>query len=143
MNMTADSQPPFDTALREDTSPFQAHLGYTLRDWRADYACFEMPVAEFMTNRHGIPHGGVYGVLLDTAMGYAGCYTGDPANRRFAMTLSMNVLFISRPKGKLLIGEGWRTGGGQRTYFAESVIHDETGEKIATGTGVFRYRSAG
>jgi len=47
---------------------------------------------------------------------------------------------LSQAKGQLLIGQGRRTGGGRKTYFAEGKITDETGELIATGTGVFRYR---
>lgn len=132
-----------DPNLIEPPYPFQAHLGFRQTGWQKDYARFELPLAEFLGNRYGLPHGGVYATLLDTVMGFSGCFTGDAENRRLAMTLSLNTAFLSRPLGKLLIGEGRRTGGGQKTFFAEGVIHDETGEKIATGSGVFRYRSPG
>jgi len=81
-------------------------------------------------------------VLLDTAMGYAGCYTGDPAQKRMAMTLSLTVNFISRPRGALLIASASKRGGGRRTFFADGEVHDETGELIATGSGSFRYRQS-
>lgn len=129
-----------DEQLIEDPYPFQSHLDYRMTQWSHDYARFEMPMHEFVQNRYGIPHGGVYGVLLDTVMGFAGCYTGNPEDRIMAMTLSLNINFLSRPKGNLLIAEGWRKGGGRSTFFAEGRITDETGEVISTGTGVFRYR---
>lgn len=132
-----------DADLIGDPYPFQAHMGYELTDWSEDYSRFEMPIRRYIENRYGIPHGGIYGVLLDTVMGFAGCYTGDPEQRRFAMTLSMNVNFLSRPKGKRLTAEGWRKGGGRSTFFAEGRVTDDTGEVLATGTGVFRYRRTG
>lgn len=132
---------PLDPTLVDGPYPLQKHLGFTMAAWEPDYVRFELPIAEFLGNRYGIPHGGVYATLLDTVMGYSGCYTGSSANPRMAMTLSMTVNFLSRPKGKLLIGEGRRTGGGARTFYSEGVITDETGEKIATSMGTFRYRS--
>lgn len=129
-----------DDALREELYPFQELLGYEMTGWTDGWSRFNQPVIPQLTNRHGIVHGGVYSVLLDTVMAHAGCYTGDAESRVMAITLSMNVSFLSRPKGKMLVAEGWRTGGGKSSFFAEGKIHDETGELIATGTGVFRYR---
>jgi len=129
-----------DERLIEEPYPLQAHLGFEMVEWREGYARFDLPLADFLMNRYGIPHGGVYAVLLDTAMGYCGSYTGDPENRRMAMTLSLTTNFLSRPKGERLIGEAHVTGGGARTYFAEGTITDETGERIATGSGTFRRR---
>ena len=48
--------------------------------------------------------------------------------------------YLSRPRGQRLIAEGTKTGGGKSTFFAEAQISDETGEVVAKGTGVFRYR---
>ncbi|MFT4717419.1 MAG: hypothetical protein ACI861_002236 [Paracoccaceae bacterium] len=128
--------------LIEVPYPLMAHLGFRMIDWAPDFARFELPLEHHLMNRYGIPHGGVYATLLDTVMGYCGCYTGSAENKRMAMTLSLNVNFLSRPKGKLLIATGNLTGGGRKTFFAEGLVVDETGERIATATGVFRYRSA-
>jgi uncharacterized protein (TIGR00369 family) len=120
--------------------PFQEHLGFAMTGWGPDFARCELPLAPHHGNRYGLPHGGIHATLLDTVMGFCGCFTGSAETRRFAMTLSLNTQFLSRPKGKLLIAEGRRTGGGSRTFFAEGTVMDETGELCATGTGVFRYR---
>lgn len=131
-----------DSTGFEPPYPFQAHLGFRQVEWRPDFARFELPLAEFMENRYGIPHGGIYATMLDTVMGFAGCHAPPGAPRRLGMTLSMTVNFLSRPQGRLLICDGFRTGGGRRSFFARGEIRDELDTIVATGTGVFRYRSA-
>lgn len=131
-----------DPALVEDPFEFQNLLGYCITDWSEGYARWELPITEKLGNRYGLTHGGVYASLLDTTMGFAGCYTGDPEKRLLGMTLSLNVNYLGQPKGKVLIAEGHKTGGGRKTFFAEALISDDTGARIASGTGVFRYRSA-
>ena len=130
-----------DPALIEDPYEYQKLLGFEIKAGSNDYARFELPITEKLGNRYGIPHGGVYATLLDTVMGFAACYTGDPDERRLAMTLSLNVNYLAQPAGTVLIAEGRKTGGGRKSFFAEAWITDDTGVKVATGTGVFRYRS--
>lgn len=124
----------------EDPYPFQRLVGFDIVEWSADGARLELPLKEDLGNRYGLPHGGVHATLLDTAMGFAGSWTGDPDNRVMAMTLALNVQYLSRPRGQRLIARGWKTGGGRSTFFAEGVVEDDTGELIAKGTGTFRYR---
>ncbi|WP_224815369.1 PaaI family thioesterase [Hasllibacter sp. MH4015] len=129
-----------DPDLAEAPYPLEAHLGYRLTRWSKDRATVEMPIAPHIQNRQGLPHGGIHATLLDTAMGYAGCFTGDRDAPRMALTLSLNVNYLSRPKGALLIATARRTGGGRSTFFAEGEVRDDLGTVIATSTGVFRYR---
>lgn len=127
----------------EPPSGLQTHLGYRLVAWSPDFARVELPMTPNIANRQGLPHGGVHATLLDTTMGFAGCYTGDPDRRQMALTLSLTVNFLGQTKGDRLIAEARRTGGGKSTFFAEGTVTDESGEVIATGTGVFRYRRSG
>jgi uncharacterized protein (TIGR00369 family) len=129
-----------DPDLREEPYALEAHLGYVLTAWAEGEAVVEQPLLPHLANRQGLPHGGVHATLLDTAMGYAGCFTGDPEIRQMALTLSLNVNYLSRPKGTRLIASARKTGGGKSTFFAEGEVRDELGELIATATGVFRYR---
>lgn len=129
-----------DPKLVEDPYALQRHIGFYITDWREGYARFELPMEDFLMNRYGILHGGVHSMMCDTAMGFAGCYTGDPEVKQLAMTLNLSVNFLGQMQGKMLIAEGFRTGGGKRTFFAEAKISDETGALAATGTGVFRFR---
>lgn len=130
-----------DLLIVEPDYPFQQHMGFRMLGWKEGWSRFELPLGTHLLNRHGIPHGGVYATMLDTVMGYSGSYTGDLARRRRAMTLSLNTCFLSRPTGQVILAEGWRTGGGRSTFFAEGRILDEDGTVLATGTAVFRYRS--
>ncbi len=130
-----------DPTYDAEGSALQRHLGYRLTEWREGFARVTLPMSDFIMNRQGLPHVGVHATLLDTAMGYAGCYTGDPAQRQMALTLSLTVNYLDQASGDLLIAEGRMTGGGRRTYFAEGQIIDNSGATIATATGVFRYRS--
>ena len=125
----------------EPISAFQTHIGYALTEWRQDFAQVEAPIAPFMKNRQGIPHGGVHATLLDTAMGFAGCYPGDGRTRQLALTLSLTVNYIAQARGTRLIATSTVTGGGRTTFFAESRLTDDTGTLIATATGTFRRRS--
>jgi uncharacterized protein (TIGR00369 family) len=129
-----------DARFVEDPYPFQSHLGFELTEWREGFARFEQPVVAQLGNRHGNLHGGVHATLLDTAMGYAGCWTGDPNRRQMALTLSLTVNFQGRSGGRRMIAEARRTGGGRRSFFAEGEVRDEDGVLLATGSGVFRYR---
>lgn len=129
------------TTLLEGPSAALAHLGVEMTGWDRDVARFEMTVAPHHLNRSGIPHGGIYALMLDTAMGYSGAYTGEAEDRRMTLTLSMTVNYLSRPKGTRLIAEGRRRGGGTKTFFTEGTLVDETGELIATAQGTFRVRS--
>lgn len=124
----------------EPTYPWQDMLGFTVTGWGPDVAEITLPLAAKHGNRYGIPHGGVLASLLDTAMGFAGCYSGDLEKPILAMTLSMTTNFVAVSRGTVLVAQGRRTGGGAKTFFAEATVTDDTGAVIATATGVFRYR---
>jgi uncharacterized protein (TIGR00369 family) len=132
----------YDPLAAENPYPLQEHLGFRLVQWTDGFARVELPLAPHLMNRYGIPHGGVYATLLDTACGYSGSYCDIPGQKRLAMTLSLTVNFLARPEGELLIAEARRTGGGRRTFFAEGRISDETGTLTATASGTFRYRDS-
>lgn len=132
----------YDPLAAETPYPLQEHLGFRLVQWTEDFARVELPLADHLMNRYGIPHGGVYATLLDTACGYSGSYCDRPGQKRLAMTLSLTVSFLARPEGRLLVAEAKRIGGGKRTFFAEGRIADETGTLTATASGTFRYRES-
>lgn len=132
-----------DPRLVEDAYPLQRHLGFALTAWSEGFARVELPLTEVLMNRQGLPHGGVHATMMDTAMGYAGCFTGDPKVRQMALTLSLTVNYLGQATGDILVAEARVTGGGRKTYFAEGELRDGTGALVATATGVFRYRIVG
>lgn len=128
--------------LIEDPYPFQAHLGFRLTEWSEGYCRLEQSLDAHHMNRHGIPHGGLHATLMDTAMGYAGCWTGDPERRQLCLTLNLNLNYIGVARGRTLIAEGRRTGGGRTTFFAEATLTDDTDTLVARATGVFRLKTS-
>lgn len=126
--------------LEEAPYPFQAHLGFEITEWKDRFCRIEQPMLDHLGNRYGIPHGGVYATLLDAAMGFCVCYTGDRDHKQLVMTLNLNINYLSVAKGTTLIATGRQTGGGRSTAFAEGDVRDENNTIIATAAGVFRYR---
>lgn len=135
MNSTNRSSP----SGYPSTFGFQDLLGFTRTEWREGHARFELPFDARHLNRGGIPHGGVYAALLDTALGSAGCYMGSEHDFRPAVTLNLTVNFLAQPAGRLLVAEGRVCGGGKRVFFAEGDVTDDTGRRLATGSATFRY----
>ena len=121
-------------------SPFLAHLGARMTGWEEGRALVELPLTPVLMNRQGLPHGGVHAALLDSVMGFAGCYSPPGAPQRLALTLSLTVNFLAQAKTGPLIAEGRVTGGGRRSYFAEGRVTDAGGRPVASATGVFRRR---
>lgn len=137
MTLSNEKKPSLQS---EAPYPLQSHLGFKLKEWRKGFCRVELPLKPFLLNRYGIPHGGIHATLLDTAMGYCTCYSEDPNKPIFAMTLSLTVNFLGQSTGNTLVAEANRTGGGRKIVFAQGRVTDDTGQIIATATGVFRFR---
>lgn len=129
-----------DKQFYEAPYAYGAHMGWDMVEWSDGFARFEMPVRSFHLNRHDNLHGGTHASLLDTVMGYAGCWTDVPDQRQMCLTLNLNVQFVSRSDRPLLIAEGRKTDGGASIFFAEGCVRDDQGLVLARATGVFKYR---
>ena len=117
---------------------FLCALGIERVHFAEGIARFELDAEAQHLNRLGIPHGGVYATLLDSALGAAGCWAGSPDAFRPAVTLTLTVSFVGQPKGRRLIAEGRRVGGGRSIYFSEGEVRDETGALVAQASGSFK-----
>ena len=102
------------------------------------FAKLIMPIGPHLLNREGIPHGGALATVLDTAMGFAGSYTGDPDKPHIVMTLNLSVNYMAKASGNCLITYANVTGGGYKTIFAEARVIYDLGTVAASATGVFK-----
>lgn len=120
-------------------SGLNARLGITLLEWGPEGALIRLPLTPDLMNSNAIVHGGIYCTLLDCACGIAGCYAapGDPA--KACVTLSLTTNFIASASTGTLLTRARITGGGRRVFFAEAEITDDSGTRMATATGAFRY----
>ncbi|MCC5969133.1 MAG: PaaI family thioesterase [Pararhodobacter sp.] len=119
--------------------PFQQLIGFRKLEMSTGHALFALDIGDDLTNAVGILHGGVHALLLDNALGASGCYAGPDVPPRRSVTLSLTVNFLAVPKGKVLLAEGRRVGGGRKIYFAEGMVRDDTGLDLARASGTFRY----
>ena len=126
---------------RPEQSPFLSLLGSRVRRWEPGLVEIVLDLRQDLTNRAGIIHGGVIATLLDHGGGFSGTYCEIEGNARFAVTMSLTCNFIRQAKSGTLVTVGRRTGGGKRIYFADVEIRDDAGHLVATGSGVYRYRS--
>ena len=79
--------------------------------------------------------------LIDTACGYSGIYCAEPGRVRRAVTLSLHSQFLGAAElGARLTATGRRTGGGRRTFFSHTEVHDQEGRLIGLGNCVHQYR---
>jgi uncharacterized protein (TIGR00369 family) len=121
--------------------PFRDMIGYEMDHWDGQSSRFTLDLETRHMNGDGVPHGGLYAVLLDTALGFSGAMDPDTQTRKPAVTLSLQVSFLAPPRGGKLIVEAQKTGGGRRVFFADGQVLDAEGTVVATGTGVFRFRN--
>lgn len=124
---------------RENGSPLQHFLGYTLAEWEPDRVVVTLTVRPEHLNRSGTLHGGVIAMLADAAGGYSGCYCAEPGAARYSVTLSLTVDFVAAIRGGTVFAEGRRIGGGKKIFFGRVEIRDGEGQLCASGSGTFRY----
>lgn len=113
-------------------------LGFRRTVYQDGFARMELDLDQRHMNRMEVPHGGIYATLLDSALGAAGSWSDDERGYLPAVTLNLNISFIAVPKGRHLICEGRRVGGGKSIYFSEGEVTDETGMTIARASGTFK-----
>ncbi|WOI56557.1 PaaI family thioesterase [Palleronia sp. LCG004] len=133
--MTADAP----GIIRDETGT-QRTLGYVLDVGQGDgRGRCRLVVDERHTNRHGVLHGGLVTVMLDTAMGATGSLSMDETGTYPMLTISLTVNFVSSARlGQSLEAEGRLTGGGRKVKFIAGELRDDEGTLVATATGVFR-----
>lgn len=126
--------------LTDEPYLLQKTLDYRITAWEDGYARVELELSDVHMNRQGWPHGGIYALLIDTAAGHAGSWVPEDQPRIGVMTLSLTTNFISVPKGKCLIAEARKTGGGRNNFFISATLKDELGNLVADGTASLSYR---
>ncbi|OUS38465.1 thioesterase [Rhodobacterales bacterium 56_14_T64] len=127
-----------ELVIHGETGP-QRVIGYVLdvshRDGGA--RCW-LDLTDDHLNRHGVLHGGIATMLLDSASGATGSMSIDPAGRAPFLTMSLTTNFLAPARTGRVTATGRITGGGTSTIFIEAQLIDEAGQLIATSTGVFR-----
>ena len=114
-------------------------LGFELVEWRSGYAVLDVELDERHKNRQGGLHGGITASMIAAATGYCGIYEPDSSKRRGNVTVSLNINYISRPKGARLTATAELIRAGRRLYFAAARVTDDQDTLIATAEAVYAY----
>ncbi|MCZ0962311.1 PaaI family thioesterase [Paracoccus benzoatiresistens] len=122
-----------------DETGTQRLVGYTLDVGQPDRrARCHLVVDDRHTNRHGVLHGGIASMLLDSACGATASLTIDDSGRRPFLTISLNIDFVGAGRQGGVTATGRVIGGGRSLLFvAGELVHDD-GTLIATASGVFK-----
>jgi uncharacterized protein (TIGR00369 family) len=103
----------------------------TVSEGRAEFVCVP---SEIHYNPHGTVHGGLFGTLLDSAMGCAVHTTMRPGETYTTLEYKVNIVRPMTAKTGEVRAEGWVVHRGSRTSTAEGRIVDAKGKIYAHGT---------
>lgn len=87
----------FDKELAETTrrSGFRSLIGYKTIEWREGYGEILLKLEPKHMNIRMNPHGGLYMLVIDSAMGHAATYCPVPDNKRSCVTTSLQTNFLA------------------------------------------------
>ena len=128
--------------FRNADSPYHAHLGVRVAEWRAGAATLVCDTAMHHANRSGIVHGGVLLSLIDQAGAFAGLFCAVPGRVRRAVTLDLDCRFTGQAAiGTRLTARGQVATAGRNVFFARTEVFDAAGTLVAFGGSTHRYRT--
>jgi uncharacterized protein (TIGR00369 family) len=114
--------------------PIAELLGFRLVEAEPGKAAFEFDPAEYHYNPIGVVHGGMAGMLLDSAMGCSVHTTLPPKTGYTTLEYKINLVRpITMNTGTMRI-EGRLVHGGRRAATAEGRVIDRDGKLYAHGT---------
>lgn len=135
-----NSAPPERGIIRAQSGA-QALVGYVVDVGQPDgLARAILDVEDKHANRNGMLHGGIIAMLLDAACGFAASMRlGEGEALTPLVTVSLTTQFVSGARiGSRVTATGIATGGGRKIAHVRGELRDETGEMIATASGVFK-----
>ena len=83
-------------------SGFRSLIGYKTIEWREGYGEILLRLEPKHMNIRMIPHGGLYMVVIDSAMGHAATYCPNPGRKRSCVTTSLQTNFLAPAQGGYL-----------------------------------------
>ena len=119
--------------FRNDKNPYAALLGIHVEEIGLGTARATIHLEDRHLNPVGVPHGGVYFSLADTACGSAMASHGY-----YAVTVNASYNFLRSAKlGDHLVAEARETKGGRTLCFYHVEIRDQAGTLLGSGDFTF------
>lgn len=126
-------------AQQQDPAPgietYHDFLNYEVVERSETFVRLRMDGYDCHRNRKDYIHGGIVMSLMDIA----GIMAGHQKGRK-SVTVNLMCNFLSSAFSKTVIAEGEIIRQGRSMYFSDvRVIEEETGKKIASGQGVYKF----
>lgn len=136
---TSDYSPAQLQQLHASVTGFFQDVGCELLAYGPQHATLALSLLPRHLNNASNMHGGVMATLMDVAMGLCGTWETDPAERRVALTLSMNINFSApAAAGSRVRAVARCRSAGHKVFMASCDLLDEDDRLIAFGEGVFK-----
>lgn len=118
--------------IQNQSDGFIQHNHIRVTAIEEDYTAVELEIVPESCNPYGIPHGGAYYTMADTAAGIAARRNG----RRY-VTQNSAMQFISTVTGGTVRAEARVIHRGRTTCVVRSEIRSDTGKLLVTGDFTF------
>jgi uncharacterized protein (TIGR00369 family) len=120
--------------------PFFRLLGVRLDDARQDHVTLALAFRSDLVQPTGILHGGLHGILIDSAIAQALLTTIRPGFS--VVTVHLDTKYFAPVTGGQVFAEATVVRKGKRIAHGEAVVRDEAGTRVAQGWGVFAVTGA-
>lgn len=120
-------------AERRSASPMGDMLGVSSELVEPGRARFRVRAQPGLFNPHGVLHGGVIYVMVDSSMGAA--VMAGVAPGELCTTIELKISYLQPVREADLVCETEVTKQGHHIAFTESKVRDETGRLVATASG--------
>lgn len=129
--MNAPADPRFAQRCRESFARQQAMalIGATLTVVEPGYVEIELPYREDLTQQKGYIHGGVLGMIADTACGYSAFSLMPAGCSLVTVEYKINIL---APARRALVAKGQVVKPGRTLTVARAEVYADDGRHIAT-----------
>jgi len=121
------------------SDPFFRLLGVRLADVRQDNVTLALAFRSDLAQPTGILHGGLHGILIDSAIAQALLTTIRPAFS--VVTVHLDTKYFAPVTGGQVFADAKVVRKGKRIAHGEAVVRDEAGTLVAQGWGVFAVTS--
>ena len=123
------ANPDFETRVRDSFARQAAMqlIGARLVDVEPGRCVIELPVRDDLTQQHGFVHGGVVGMIADSAGGYA-AFTLMPADAS-VLTVEYKINMLAPAAGDLLIATGEVLKPGRTVSIVRSDVFAVQGDR--------------
>ena len=117
-----------------ENSPYLRHLGVEILTFEEGDVKIKLAVQNYLLNKKGTLHGGVYASLLDFIQSMHLC----SVTKTRCAVISSTVHFTAPVTTGIIYAEASIISKGYKTAFIEGILRDSKGNLVSKGTGTYK-----